>query len=143
MRRTVYRGKAMFEVEGVCKEGDWVYGTLVGNDESVYIIGDVVQADEDSIDFEWWVEVDRASVGQATRYTAHGGKEIYEGDILGVMHGDGVTVKKVVGSVSWGKGKFVVRIGGVDMYLAVVLESSRELEVLGNVYENKNLLNLI
>lgn len=64
-----YRGKSI-------ESKEWVYGSLIGDR---YIVGDVVEWNEDYFNTEWWAAVDPDTVGQETGLTDKNGNKIYGG----------------------------------------------------------------
>ena len=87
-------------------------------------------------------EVDRETVGQFTGLTDRNGVKIFEGDIIKhtqiYLHG---TVESI-GYVKWSAAYACWLAGGytngrADMYLS---DQSYKLEVLGNIYDNPELL---
>jgi uncharacterized phage protein (TIGR01671 family) len=125
--------------------GDWVYGNLVQTGVGMrYIIprnliGDVIP--------QWLV--DRDTVGQYTGLKDKNGKEIYEGDIVEFTWFD------YVGSDTQFKGLVKYRSGLYEIWkndkteffgsdgafiLNHVWLQDEEFEVIGNIYENPELL---
>jgi uncharacterized phage protein (TIGR01671 family) len=81
-------------------------------------------------------EVIKESVGQYTGLKDKNGKEVYEGDILITGHGD-------AGSIEWSDKYNGWRVDYGDEYLGGDdLEFiSDDCEIIGNIYENSELLN--
>jgi len=77
----------------------------------------------------WFSENSYFILQQFTGLKDKNGKEIYEGDILELKHNDRVVLKHIV---VWNE----KRCGWSDY------EPKNEFEVIGNIYENPELLNL-
>lgn len=100
-------------------------------------------------DFYWFEEEgvhDSDGMGHYTNYELmlstnecdKNNKEIYDGDIISHI----VNGKKLVGKVDYADGSFGVRIvGGGAQFLCFFVDNT--CEVIGNVYENPNLLDTI
>lgn len=138
----------------------------VGFYEDGYIIGNVAEASEDYISPEFWVAVDRNTVGQFTGLHDKDGREIYEGDIvkyhltreygenydpitLGFIGSDWSVDADIFGKVSiWpSNGVMMTRIvtDDSDMFdkdhpVPKRWHVNQECEVVGNIYENPELL---
>lgn len=147
MREILFRGKSIMR-------GDWVYGYLNqhrGNirydcdcepiADGCYYINDW-QAKIDNGMYGQDYKVDPDTVGQFTGLTDRNGVKIFEGDIIKhtqvYLHG---TVKSI-GYVKWSTAYACWLAGGytngrADMFLG---DQSYKLEVLGNIYDNPELL---
>lgn len=139
MRQIKFRGRAETSVEGQCKEGEWVFGNLIVNNGNSYIVGEVVDVDDEYIALEYWIPV--VGVGEFTGLLDKNGKEIYEGDIVGIKILESETIKpqEFTAIVGWDKYKaaFELRdLGGHDWSFVLI----QKYEVIGNIYENPELL---
>ncbi|MCD6148606.1 hypothetical protein J7J18_04495 [bacterium] len=108
--------------------GAWVKGDLHCDGENVYIFDR-----EGSI----WRKVYPETVGQYTGAKDDNGKEIWEGDIVRFMD-------RGIGYVVFSEGAFGVREGNIDNVeddeMEVIGFGYYKIEVIGNVYENPELL---
>lgn len=123
----------------------WVYGSFVdfGEDETPEIQGfDPYREGED----EWRaISVDRHTVGQYTGVKDINGKEIYEGDIVEV-DGDSIdynTMKMVrhILLVGFHDGSFTLEKEADEHYYLLHFMHVLHPVVLGNIYDNPDLLN--
>lgn len=131
----------------------------VGFYEDGYIIGNVADADDEYICPEFWVAVDRNTVGQYTGLKDKNGREIYEGDLF--EHRFGYTVFDDViheeigteyGAVVLEDGQFGVKIPALGVYnlYGLLLRDGHlddmpkddlfVMKIAGNIYENQELL---
>ena len=132
MREIKFRGKSIEGLMGT--KMPFVYGGYVKRDEEkVYI----VQYDSE-IQYIDFTKVDPETVGQCTNLKDKNGKEIYEGDILKVKSDD-ETINLYV--------KYDIDIGEYLLIKEREWEDSLygcmcfyEVEVVGNIFENKDLL---
>lgn len=67
MREIKFRGKALGDGYNF-KAGEFVYGSLVFEGDEPYIVGPVVEVNEDYIALEWWVPVDPTTVECVLRW---------------------------------------------------------------------------
>lgn len=134
MREIKFRGKAIMSIKelelmGIEHDSGWVYGNLIKNGNRPMITADILEEIEESIYPEWWAVVEPQSIGQYTGLKDENGREIYEGDI--VKH------------ATWGDVYEVIfEDGGFYVLSSYDFQTINEypLEVVGNVFENPELL---
>lgn len=133
MREIVFRGKDI-------NNKGWVYGALVQQQDdplrektliisySNYQYGDFSEAVIH--------EVDPETVGQYTGFVDKKGKKIFEGDIVSIYNS-----KAFLFAVEWNN-QYVLKCttNGVSDNILNVIESSEDVEVVGNIYDNPELI---
>lgn len=160
MREIKYRGKAVMtkvelDYQGIPNFQGWVWGNLIKSGDTYYIVGNIIEASEDGLLHEWWTKVYSESVGQFTGLKDKNGMEIYERDIISLTNNTD-EVYGEVGQVLWEqsecnftvqyKAKNPVTLEEYGTIVTVYLVSNEtykneiEYEVIGNVYENSELL---
>lgn len=133
MREILFRGK-----DSITKS--WVYGALVQQQddplkEKAFIIS---YSNYQFGDFSEAVmhEVDPETVGQYTGFVDKKGKKIFEGDIVSIYNS-----KAFLFAVEWNN-QYVLKCttNGVSDNILNVIESPEDVEVVGNIYDNPELI---
>lgn len=123
MRVIKFRGKRI-------DNSKWVYGDLVSNSWGCYIITHFsIQNDKIVSSIE--AQVLPETVGQFTGLKDKNGKEIFEGDIVK----DG-WIEDNFGIVEFKEGSFDLGLS----YSEYISEQYQDSEIIGNIYENPELL---
>lgn len=127
-------------------KGEWQYGHLIEDRGRAFIINGVVEANEQYITIGSWCPVNPDTLGQSTGLKDKNGKEIFDGDIVRTTRFLGRAdeiggfyeyEKDYVGVVKVLEGSWVIDTGIVAVRLWSEIDES---EVLGNIYENPELL---
>lgn len=146
MREIKYRGKAVMSIEDLDNmsfdhDDGWFIGNLIVNNGEPWIVGDLMEVDQDYIVHEFWVKVDPDSVGQYTgSKDKNGCKEIYEGDVYQYNVQTPVAgyafESNHTAEVTYDDGAFWVG----DYLLIDAIENDDESEIIGNKFEHPELL---
>lgn len=134
MREILFRGK-----DSITKS--WVYGALVQQQDdplrektliisySNYQYGDFSEAVIH--------EVDPETVGQYTGFVDKNSKKIFDGDIVSIYNS-----KAFLFAVAWNDNHYILKctINGVSDNILNVIESPEDVEVVGNIYDNSELI---
>lgn len=118
----------------------------ISTDEKVWIYGNLLISQNPRHNFETliipqekcnsYMAIIPSTVGQYTGLKDRQGVEIYEGDVLDYDNGIGIK-----GIVKWYKDGFAIRIlGAGDASNKSLYQSTEDIEVIGNIHENPELL---
>ena len=165
MREIKFRGKAIMSIEelelmGIEHDSGWVYGNLIKNGNRPMITADILEEIDESIYPEWWVVVEPESVGQYTGMKDKNGTPIYEGDIVTgesfetsmLKHWKTGLLKHLDYEVEYVPEMYVIKYHEASFktfnskgnWVAVlnhhVSSEVKDLQVIGNVFENPELM---
>ena len=109
-------------------EGQWIkgFGAEYNDDLETYLVHN----------YRGFFEVDGESIGGYTGYKDINDIEICEGDIVETTRG----LNHIVGVVTMIKGCWYIQDGKDSYYRLIPRFGTAENKVIGNIYENKNLL---
>lgn len=138
MREILFRGKP---TASVLNEEDlqdcmfdivdgFVYGNLIADEHEPTIVGKVVDSDWDYCSMEWWCPVVKETVGQFTGLLDKHGRKIFEGDVVRIEDFVNATVKWREDIACW----------TLQGYIIGNTWGSSMLEVIGNIYDNSDLM---
>ena len=133
MREYKFRGKN--------KDIGWVYGQIAYDiNGNTYIIQEVeldssYGLEETILFVTMWYRVDKETVGQYTGLHDKNGKEIYEGDIVKSFFVDTDEAGNEIYKY------YIIEVKYDEVLCSYKIDKFMNLEVIGNIYENKELLN--
>lgn len=130
MRENKYRGRRL-------DNGEWVYGSLVINNNLAYIYNGHSCPSEVNFEYDF-IPVDPTTVGQYTGLKDKNGREIYEGDIVN----DDETINGSVYSQEYVIEHSEIHCGFVGVAAQRLLTPScfDDVKVIGNIHDNPELL---
>ena len=140
-----FRGKSQMAVSDLINSGigykgnGWVEGYLIQQGNDSYIINGVIEANSEYISIGEWVPVFTDSVGQFTGLKDSHGVDIYEGDII--KTGETLDwLNEDIGVIRFLDGAFFIDYHNLDTEFDYIGNISLPIEVVGNIYENPELL---
>lgn len=132
-----YRGLSIDEKS----KGECQYGYLIADDKQVFILNEVIEANEQYITIGSWCPVDPETVGQSTGLVDKNGKEIFEGDILAIETDEGILNVNIFWDSKHALFMFESKKHNEKDLLAELAEDNTyPFEIAGNIYENPELL---
>lgn len=140
-REILFRAKAINrdpdrEYRTNYKNGDWVYGLVSRAYHDYYSNFHIEMTNEDGVS---GIDVDYNTLGQYTGLTDKNGTKIFENDILQVnYHGD--EIGRVCIYYKYAMYLCDVIYGDVEFDTLGMLNANYQLEVVGNVYDNPELI---
>lgn len=152
MREIKFRGKTRLSIEELNDReiehtDGWIIGNLIVNGDKPMIVGDLIEVDPEYIVHEQWCSVIPETVDQYTGLKDNNGIEIYEGDVITneLYKREGLAFVVYYDNE---KGMFKQRpfifenngkkLGNKDLTLQ--MDSVSNKEIIGNIYENPELL---
>ena len=142
MREILFRGKPIDQewwlenYERFASLEDWALGNLIISGKDYYIVGSLVEADDEYLNHEWWVQVDPETVGQYTGLKDKNGVKIFEGDIMVFRTG-------TTGVVVYSRQRFIWQGYPEDPHNPMGYFSGKwqdDFEVIGDIHNNAELL---
>lgn len=124
-REIKFRGKSI--MNNTC--GDWLYSSGIKYGDDV----ELMYCDEDTS--EEWNYIDKETLGQYTGLDDKNGKEIYEGDILKSIQWNDIYLVKYIGTAF-----YLCRKGNKGFNKITTWNNAEKSEVIGNIYDNPELL---
>lgn len=134
-----------YYTKGEFYDDTFIYGYLADG----YIIGKTIEAGEEYFVPSYWVPVEKETIGQYTGLKDKNGKKVYEGDIA--RSGDYTYVVKigefaptwlneVCGKIGMKKQHKIYGVYAENKDECCIMESGHGFEIIGNIYENPELL---
>lgn len=139
MKKLTVRGISTHEES----KGEWKYGYLIEDEGISYIINSVMEANDEYITIGEWCSVEPETVGISTGLVDKNDQEIFEGDII--RYGTNVAEIKRHPTLGFytvvdGREIFFGDEMSIDDFEEVAEEVSKTFEIIGNIYENPELL---
>ena len=122
-------------------KGEWQYGYLIEDNGQAFIINEVIEANEQYITIGSWCPVDPKTVMQSTGLKDKNGKEIFEGDILAIETDEGILNVNIFWDSKHALFMFESKkYNEKDLLAELVEDNTYPFEIVGNIYENPELL---
>ncbi len=132
-----FRGKIIGANNG-CHEMDWAYGSLVEELETgKCFICDLSHFNGDTLLKDVLMEVDPKTVGQYASRKDINKKDIYIGDIVERRFMNLIDGAEFIGQVNFYDSSYIIE-NGKECYL--LFDEVDEIEILGNIHDDPNLL---
>ena len=136
MREIKFRGKRS-------NDNEWIYGSLININNHYHILSEIDMVEDghhvrQDSDCPTWVEEN--TIGQFTGLKDVNGKEIYEGDIVKVQCLNSKLLRKSVhAEIIYSRAEFRLKLYEQKI-LPITNLIDNELEIIGNVYDSKDLM---
>lgn len=130
-----FRGRSTVEDD----KGKWVYGHLLIDDNRALIINGIIEANDEYVSLEEWCDIDMKTIGQSTGLKDKNGTEIFEGDAL---KNNDYPNQTFICKHSRLQASFQVESLNGLLTLSLWKDEERDWQVLGNIYENPELLDV-
>ena len=128
-----FRGRSTVEDD----KGKWVYGHLLIDDNRALIINGIIEANDEYVSLEEWCDIDMKTIGQSTGLKDKNGTEIFEGDAL---KNNDYPNQTFICKHSRLQASFQVESLNGLLTLSLWKDEERDWQVLGNIYENPEML---
>lgn len=128
-----FRGKSTADENN----GEWVYGNLIVDGRQASIVNGIIESTEQYISIGAWCPVDAETVGQSTGLKDKNGTEIFEGDAL---KNNDYPNQTFICKHSRLQASFQAESLNGLLTLSLWKDEERDWQVLGNIYENQELV---
>lgn len=128
-----FRGRSTVEDD----KGKWVYGHLLIDDNRALIINGIIEANDEYVSLEEWCDIDMKTIGQSTGLKDKNGTEIFEGDAL---KNNDYPNQTFICKHSRLQASFQAESLNGLLTLSLWKDEERDWQVLGNIYENPELV---
>lgn len=146
MRKIEFRGKIELEKEDAYYDeyhGAWLYGYYFEDGPFSYIAEKVTRHSENDFDADGVFTVDPKTVGKFTGLLDKNGKKIFEDDIIRFENKNTYRVLGAILNDIGSINRFVLEFYCPDVFNPVCVsyrEDGKDLEVIGNIYDNSDIL---
>lgn len=130
-----FRGRSTVEDD----KGKWVYGHLLIDDNRALIINGIIEANDEYVSLENWCDIDMKTIGQSTGLKDKNGTEIFEGDAL---KNNDYPNQTFICKHSRLQASFQAESLNGLLTLSLWKDEERDWQVLGNIYENPELMEI-